>query len=511
MFADHFEQQFTNNPTINPDKDARIARVVQLFKEMPLINFNMPEHLAQIREISLENVKESIKNLNIKKAPGTDGVRNISLKNLPEKTLKEIKNISQAILIHGHFPEIWKQAKIVLIPKKGQPATSVASYRPISLLSCLGKVTESLILKRINDFIFERNLLPNIQFGFRNSHCTTRQTTRLASDIAAGFNKRHHIGSVFLDISKAFDRVWHDGLILKILRASFPHYLTKVICSYLENRSFIISSENMLSSIRSIKAGVPQGSPLAPTLYNIYTADFPTNQHTKSYLFADDTAITASSRRPEWVINKLQTHINTIEKWMNTWRIRPNDSKTQAILFSKSRLIQNHQKIKVNNTNINWSNTIRYLGLDFDKKMTWEINLNNRIKKANTQFRILYPLFAKNSKINLMTKVNLYKIMVRPILTFGAPTWCTMTRTRHKKLQVAQNKILRTIVNAPRYTPLRLIHRELNIETIQEFLTKIITSYYKTTDTSTNPLITSSHLPSPRPRTHRLPRDWLPP
>lgn len=368
-----------------------------------------------------------------------------------------------------------------------------------------------MILQRINDFVAAQNLLPNEQFGFRQAHCTVRQSTRLASDILAGFNKKHHIGSIFFDIAKAFDRVWHDGLILKIIRASFPPYLTKILSSYLEHRSFKIYSENALSNTRPIYAGVPQGSPLAPTLYNIYIADFPKHLHTKTYLFADDTAITASSRRPEWVIEKLQRHVNHIETWMQSWRIRLNDSKTQAIVFSKSRIAHNYPKIRINNTPINWSSKIKYLGLDFDKKLTWNDNMLNRLKKANNQFHLLYPLFNKNSKLNLTTKVNLYKIMVRSVLTYGAPSWCTMASGKHKKLQILQNKVLRTIVNAPRFTPLRILHRELEIETVQEFLTKTIKKYYKTTDTSTNPLITSTHLRSLRPRTYRLPRDWLPP
>ena len=134
------------------------------------------------------------------------------------------------------------------------------------------------------------NIIPDSQFGFRAKHSTIHQIHRLTDLISSSFEKNQYCPGVFLDVSQAFDRVWHKGLLYKLKQfLPAPYFL--LIKSYLENRTFVVRQSNFFSSYYRIQAGVPQGSDLSPDLFNIYTADMPKSTNTTMALYADDTAI----------------------------------------------------------------------------------------------------------------------------------------------------------------------------------------------------------------------------
>jgi len=132
-----------------------------------------------------------------------------------------------------------------------------------------------------------QNILPKSQFGFRRKHNTTQQIHRIVDKISSSFESKQFCPAIFLDISQAFDRVWHDGLLFK-LKHFLPSPYFLLIKSYLDNRSFSVRHKNEFSTILKIKAGVPQGSDLSPLLYNIYTSDMPTSNQTLLATFADE-------------------------------------------------------------------------------------------------------------------------------------------------------------------------------------------------------------------------------
>ncbi|GFU02601.1 probable RNA-directed DNA polymerase from transposon X-element [Trichonephila clavipes] len=169
--------------------------------------------------------------------------------------------------------------------------------RPISLLSTIGKLTESIILHRLKNFINENNILNPNQYGFTNKLSTLHPLLRLTENISEGFQKKKSTGAVFLDIQKAFDRVWINGLTFKLITFKIPHPLIHLIHSYLTNRSFRIRINETLSNEHSVSAGCPQGSLLGPLLFNLYINDIPDYSLTKINLYADDTAIHATYKK----------------------------------------------------------------------------------------------------------------------------------------------------------------------------------------------------------------------
>ncbi|KAA5588664.1 reverse transcriptase family protein, partial [Pseudomonas aeruginosa] len=274
-----------------------------------------------------------------------------------------------SILSTGHFPGIWKLGKVIALPKPGKDRRNPSSYRPITLLSHVGKLFERLLLRRVSPHILPR---PE-QFGFRSGHSTTLQLVRVMHHLADRSNARQYTAAVFLDIEKAFDRVWHAGLIYKLLQnTDLQHAYVRLLGSYLEGRSFLVAVEGAKSSVRPVTAGVPQGSVLAPVLYALYTNDIPTLEgnlqaweaDVKLALFADDSAYFASSNFPSAAISRMQRLLDLLPQWLDRWRVAVNVGKTAAILFGPVRTTVVPGQLSLRDANVEFRSSVRYLGVD---------------------------------------------------------------------------------------------------------------------------------------------------
>jgi hypothetical protein len=140
---------------------------------------------------------------------------------------------------------------------------------------------------------------------------------------------------LLLDVEKAFDSVWHDALLHKLIRRGCDIFLVRIIYSFLNDRTFQVSVGKSKSSVCNIPYGVPQGAVLSPTLYNFFTSDAPTVEGCELATFADDTAIFVSSKDPTIVCDGLQVQLDSLIDYFKQWKIRVNASKTQAIYFTR--------------------------------------------------------------------------------------------------------------------------------------------------------------------------------
>jgi hypothetical protein len=217
---------------------------------------------------------------------------------LPRSVFKFIAKIFNTSLSLNYFPSSWKVAKIIMLPKPGKDHTSPLSYRPISLLNSLGKLFEKIILKRLTFQLRELKVIRNEQYGFKRGHSTTHALLRNVERITHGFNNNKATLTLCLDIERAFDKVWITGLIAKLIKAKIPPHLIHVIHNYLQHRAFFVTLGNYHSKLRPIRAGVPQGSLLGPTLFNIYINDIPSitdDPNVAIAIYADDTNISVRS------------------------------------------------------------------------------------------------------------------------------------------------------------------------------------------------------------------------
>ncbi|GFW65495.1 probable RNA-directed DNA polymerase from transposon X-element [Trichonephila clavipes] len=209
LLASNIKNNFVENDREDDSynqNDDLINTTVKNFLSTPLYSFTEPALPDEIIHY--------IKHVNAKKAPGKDSITNRMLKNFPIKLILILTILINKILKFNHFPDNWKEAIIFPINKPGKDPHLSSSYRPISLLSTIGKLTESIILHRLKNFINENNILNPNQYGFTNKLSTLHPLLRLTENISEGFQKKKSTGAVFLDIQKAFDRVWINGLTL---------------------------------------------------------------------------------------------------------------------------------------------------------------------------------------------------------------------------------------------------------------------------------------------------------
>ncbi|GFY03436.1 RNA-directed DNA polymerase from mobile element jockey [Trichonephila clavipes] len=215
-FVDNLEESFTENRT--PYDDDHIDKVDRTIRRF-LNNYS-----SSIPPLtSLKKFCDIISKLNIRKAPGHDQIKNIALKSLPMNAITHLTKIFNKCLLLQYFPQIWKHCTISLLPKKNKDPKFPLNYRPISLISCVAKLFEKILLSRIQAFSDSNQIIPDFQHEFRKKTSTCHQLLRATNSIIDGFNNHRTTGGIFLDVEKTFDRVWHNGLIFKLIQVNSLH------------------------------------------------------------------------------------------------------------------------------------------------------------------------------------------------------------------------------------------------------------------------------------------------
>ncbi|GBO45094.1 RNA-directed DNA polymerase from mobile element jockey [Araneus ventricosus] len=479
--AESLEKQFQLNDLHHNDTETIVQDSVEKFLN------STPNSYTDFPPPHNDEITKCIKNLQKSKAPGYDGISNKIILNLPIKCITTLRIIIENIMKFGYFPTRWKTATVIPILKPGKDPTDPVSYRPISLLPSISKIAEHIILSRLNDHLEENNILIPEQFGFRKNLSTTHQLLRVTEFIQEGLNNKQKTGAVLLDIQKAFDRVWQDGLIHKLINYNIPHYLIKIFHSYLTNRKFAVKVNNELSQNKIINAGVAQGSKIGPVLFALFINDIPKQFNTILSIFADDTAILARNKNHNYVQLALNTHLKTLEDWFTKWKIQINTDKTEAVMFSYA--INPPPPIKIFNQNIPWSQQCKYLGVILDKRLTWKPYCLHIKKKFRDISRKFYPLIARNSNMNRNNKLLIYTAYLRPVLSYACPVWGYAAKSVIKILETEQNLLIRKICNSKRYMLNRDLYRSLKYPTLKTFIKKLSTNFYNGLENHSNEAI----------------------
>lgn len=474
VLADYYQSTFCPNEDI---QDIDFSSHVTSEMSLPWLTVE-----RSVQYTSPSEILHHLKTFKNKKSPGHDGIPNIVLRNLPRKGLAFLASLFNACLSLSYFPVTWKHSLIIVIHKPGKPSSHVNSYRPISLLPTLSKLFEKIIKKRLDAYVNSTSLIPPHQFGFRSHHSTNHQLLRVSEDIIKGFERRCHTTAVFLDVSQAFDRVWHDGLLFKLREFGVPCYLQRIIRSFLEDRTFSVNIGGVLSTTRPIQAGVPQGAILSPLLFNIYTSDMPTSLNVKTAVFADDTLLYSTHHDIRIATTNVQESLDSVINWFNKWRMAINPNKSEAKIFTLRRP-EEPDNIEILGEVIPWNpadKAIKYLGVFFDRKLNWKLHINKKLNLAYGRLSKLFPLLSKKSPLSVKNGILLFKTILRPLLLYACPVWGTASSSVLKKLQTFQNKVLRIILKCPWYVRNTQIHKELGICPIESFIQKCVTKFFVT-------------------------------
>ncbi|KAK9710028.1 Reverse transcriptase (RNA-dependent DNA polymerase) [Popillia japonica] len=302
-------------------------------------------------------------------------IRKDELQNLMgESATYELLKIVNAVFKWANFPNIWKLATIVTIPKGGKDPTVIENRRPINLLDGFSKITKRMLKDKIETFLEEHELIPKNQFGFRQG-------------------PRKVAVAAFVDVEKAYDKVWREAVVFKMRKLGVPIELIKVTRSWLEGRRFRVKLQKAVSRERIALEGLPQGSPLSPLLFNIFVLDLPNAiavPTARVFQFADDTAIVVQGLNLESSLKKLEQGLKEVGVFAANWNMKINESKTEVVKFTKK--IPRRQFILWNSRKIKVKNLANYLGITVDNRLSFDSHVRRRGVLAAASMMKLYPI-----------------------------------------------------------------------------------------------------------------------
>ena len=323
------------------------------------------------------------------KAPGTDNVYNVILNKAIGTGFYNILARAFTISLKSGFipyvwkviPYVWKVAVLCMLIKPDKPPSQTTSCRPISLLSAIMKPFEWVIKKRLRKHLEDNGFFSKYQSGFQKAKSTNSHLFRLSQTIRESFIRGEHVIVAFLDVEKAFDNVWHNGLRYKIYQLDLPTKLCRWLSDFLVGRVIQVKIEGVLSPKVYQKAGVPQGSNLSPLPFLMYVNDMPNPSHhqTNKSQFAEDAGQWSVSKNIDLAAEYLQRDLDKLARWCAKWRIKLNPEKTKVIIFFKSpTAIRAEPALSSYGDLLSYYPHIKFLGITFDNRMTF-VNILRKV------------------------------------------------------------------------------------------------------------------------------------
>lgn len=475
IFKEHFKKTYSEHPNIIFDQE-NYDMVNNWYQNY--FNIIQPNETNELNEETYFDILQQTKNT----APGIDNMTYSIIKQLRHEIHEHIIKIYNYCLRNMYYPQEWKLGTIITIAKPNTNHKKASNYRPITLLPVLGKIFEKIIKQRIQESI--GNKIPGYQFGFREKTSTMHPLAILVSNVQATKLKGQKSAAVFLDINKAFDSIWHMGLLYKLKKLECPDYLIHLIKGLLEHRVLQIKIENCLSDKFTPEQGVPQGSPLSPLLYNIYCYDIFShltpayNKHTYILQFADDTALISHNTNLKKTIEELQHLMHKTQTWFNLWRLQANPEKSQLIIFNHHPTPAS-PTINMTNKTIHAKLSAKYLGIHLDHKLNFNNHTNIMKNKIVNRAKYFRALTYRNKGINITSASKIYKTICRPILEYGNLLFSNCGTTAKRNIEVGERKAIRTITKLrhpqnPLYCPPNnLLYQKTNVEPINLRLPKL--------------------------------------
>ena len=392
---------------------------------------NEEKALTEI-DITLQDVIDQIKCLDSSKSYGPDGVSPVFLKEGIDILSPVLLKLFRHSLQKGIVPLSFKKANVIPIHKKDLK-TIVANYRPISLLSILSKVFEKIVFKYVYNFFKENFILSVFQSGFQSGKSTITQLLEVYHKFCEAVDKNKEIRVVFLDIHKAFDKVWHRGLLYKLKQCGIGGRLLDWFTNYLQNRQQRVVINGQSSEWATITAGIPQGSVLGPLLFLLFIDDIThVVEHCNIRLFADDTCLFIEVDNRLDVTNKINSDLENINTWAKNWLVTFSARKTKSLIISNKKDLHLHPKISLDGNDIDEVSSYVYLGLRFSNNLKWSHHIDDISVKAKKRLNLMVPLKYKLDRKSLEV---MYNSFVLPSMEYGNVIWGGTFDTEILKLE----------------------------------------------------------------------------
>jgi hypothetical protein len=428
--------------------------------------------MAQERDIphvTRAEFKAAVEKLSLGKALGKDGISNEMIVNLSRLNLDRLRNLVNDSIQKGKVPASWKFGILVPIPKPGKDSSKMESYRPISLLSCLGKLADRVVTNRFIYHTESQGIISGSQAGFRQHRGTDDVGMEIVCDIHKGRaiswdQKRNDGGTsdmivVPIDFEKAFDKVDQEKLIKLCRMKGIPAHITRWYWAYMRQRRYCVRVGAEYSKSCAFHTGVPQGSVSGPLLFNFYTTklseelDIHAEEGVKHGAFADDFTLwmkfkNTQENRIEG-LRPMQQALDTVDRWSKTWGIPLSKTKSgEAVLFWSNRERQNTEQLELylGGEKLKFIKETKLLGVTIDDRLLFNKHLAETRAKAKRRMKAIAATTGKTWGGRTATIRTAYLSHVRSTLSHGATAWYPLLSSRKKEqVERIQNAAARMI------------------------------------------------------------------
>ncbi|KAI8434197.1 hypothetical protein MSG28_012309 [Choristoneura fumiferana] len=405
-------------------------------------------HLS--RPFSIGEVVDGIKLLKYGKAAGPDNIFNEFIRAMGPVSVGWLAALFDYILLNNRLPKEFKLAKVIAVLKPGKTDDRPENFRPISLLSCIYKLLERLILARITPYV--EAVIPLEQAGFRGGRSCTDQVLALTTHIEAGFQRQLKSTAVFVDLTAAYDTVWKQGLLFKIIKTIPSREIADIIMSMLSEREFEVYLGKAKSRKRKLNNGLPQGSVLAPTLFNLYIHDLPPTEATK-FIYADDIALVFQGRDFKSGEEVLSSDLSRLNEYFSSWRLIPSPSKTEVACFHLNNRMANYQPaVSFKGELLKYNPCPKYLGVTLDRTLTYKEHLQKVSLKVASRNNILHKLCGTTWGASADCLRTSAAALVFSAAEYCAPVWLESAHVQ--KVDTKLNEAMRCVSGTIKSTPL---------------------------------------------------------
>ena len=423
------------------------------------LNKRLREQTEEEVPFTRRELDAAIDRLDTNKAAGPDLVHAKMIAHMGPKVKEYMLNLFNEVWRTGHVPQQWRTADIRPIPKKGKDLQKLSSFRPISLTSVVGKLMERMVTDRLMFHLESKNLLTPHQAGFRKWRSTEDQLINLSQHISDSFQKPKMERTVLalIDFSKAYDTVWRDGLLWKLLEKGVSGTMVRWTQNWLRNRLNFVTVGDAQSQKVCYRQGVPQGSVISPILFLVYIDDIVNNMpdNLKISLFADDVAIYASSRSLEEAEHTVQLGLDKIAEWSEKWKLNIAEDKCVASFFSTATHDSKWRpRLTINSKTLKYKEHPKFLGIKYDRQLTFTHQAKRTAGKVKNRARCLLQLAGTDWGYEKQILRTTYLATGRSVIEYGSPAWHPwLSKSSLEHLEKAQRFAGRTICGLVRGSP----------------------------------------------------------
>ena len=428
------------------------------------------------RQVSPAEVASAISRLHRGKAPGRDGVSSDLLKEAPPVVLDLLAGVFSSSLALGWVPACWRSAVVRMLPKAGRSLTRPADYRPISLSPVMGKLLEAIFARRLLRLVNQRSLLPPEQTAFQPASGAIEQVLLLAQRAGQALNAGLATTVVSLDVAKAFDTVWHAGL-LRTCMELLPAPTARWIAAFLRERQMAVLEDGCVSPAFPLGTGVPQGSPLSPLLFILFVASMPLprGELEGATVYADDVALWCSDTTPAAAWSNLQPHLDGVTTWCRRWRLRLSPEKTQLAFFSRQRPLPATwtPDVRLLGEPLVWRDHLDLLGVRLDRRLHLQPHALRLAARVAPRTLALRRLMAISWRVPAWIGVLLYKVMIRSVLVYAAPVAIMAGFSAWRLLERTERRGLRAATRSRIDLPTAELHARSRVPPLREEVTRL--------------------------------------